>query len=197
MKRVLFIIFFFAPFCLLAQEVQKKWYITPQVALLQGDRQLQAQPALVSGIRLSSRWGLGMGVGIDQYKIRTVPVFADLRYRLLEAKKNSLFFYGQLGYNMPWAKEDQHRYFSTNPAFQIDNSQFTGGRYVELGLANEFKLTKHYRLLLGVGYSEKRQSEYYSNFSIWSWARPGEDTDNRNKATYIFRRWSFRVGITL
>nr|WP_168420872.1 hypothetical protein [Escherichia coli]NKQ99695.1 hypothetical protein [Escherichia coli] len=73
---------------------QTKYYLIPQAALLNGDHACNAQLQLVGGIQ-KKQWGFGAGLGIDYYKVRTIPLFVDTRFFF--GKERQYFSYFNLG----------------------------------------------------------------------------------------------------
>lgn len=98
----------------------------------------------------------GIGLGIDSYRFRSVPLFVDVRYEL-SRKLQSLFFYGDIGYNLPWLT-DQQKSQLQYPVIHVKASL-----YVDAGLGYRLKIDKD-ALLLSIGYSYKelknRVNEY-------------------------------------
>ena len=88
----------------------------------------------------------GIGVGIDYYKNRTIPLFFDLRTSI---PKTNFFVFADPGYNFPSNNrpDDKVSYFTTY--------DFSGGFYSELGLGYKVRLSKRSALLFSSGFSYK------------------------------------------
>jgi hypothetical protein len=92
---------------------------------------------------------VGVGAGIDYYRFRTVPVFADFRQYFGQGKRN-VFVYGQIGYNFDWVTEKNLQ----NEAF-FGGYNFNGGLYYDMGLGYKIDFGTHDALLLSLGYNVK------------------------------------------
>ena len=93
-------------------------------------------------------WFTGVGVGLDQYKFNTIPLFADLRMSFGKAKL--AFFYANGGYNFPGKhNEDDH-----SGSFKTSEKLF-GGFYMDAGIGYRVRLSPLHRILFSAGYSQK------------------------------------------
>lgn len=102
----------------------------------------------VNGVKYKE-WFAGIGLGIDYYKNRTIPLFIDVRRDLL---KENVFAFADLGYNFP-----QHN----NPGKEISyysTYDFSGGFYSEVGIGYKMRLMGKRSLLVTSGYSYKTLS---------------------------------------
>lgn len=93
---------------------------------------------------------VGLGVGLDYYRFRTVPVFADLRHEFGNDKR-SVFLYGDIGYALDWLTDknrEQSNMFSLN-----DN--YKGGLYYDVGIGYKFGFKNSDALILSAGYTFK------------------------------------------
>ncbi|MDB5199685.1 MAG: hypothetical protein JWO92_1648 [Chitinophagaceae bacterium] len=101
----------------------------------------------VNGVAFS-KWHLGIGVGIDKYNYKTLPLFFDTR-RFFD-KKNKGFVYGDLGYNFPLKNKPgkQVGYYNTY--------NFKGGLYTDFGIGYKTKFIKKSSLLFSLGHSYKQ-----------------------------------------
>ncbi len=92
---------------------------------------------------------LGVGIGIDYYRYRSIPLFVDMRHEFGKGKRN-LFLYGDLGYNYDWVVKEKTGL----------TNEFSGGLYYDAGLGYKFGFNKSDALLLSAGYTFKKlQSE--------------------------------------
>lgn len=117
-----------------------------QVGLPVGANQESAMVQTINGIR-KDKWFAGVGVGLDFYVERGVPLFIDIR-RDVTDKKNTAFFYADGGIYFPWPNFTQKG--------QKLNSSISAGAYYDAGIG--WKLTgKNKRsFLMSVGYSLKQ-----------------------------------------
>src|SRR5215217_526732 len=69
------------------------------VGWLKGDSRNMVQAQSINGIRYKSFF-CGIGVGLDNYYYKTIPVFADIRKNIL-SRKSTPFVYADLGISFP------------------------------------------------------------------------------------------------
>jgi hypothetical protein len=140
----------------------------------------------------SKRIFTGLGLGVDWYYARSMPVFADLRFKLRERRSTS-FLYADLGANIPVGRQNEDvrsRWYNYN---------YKGGIYFDAGAGYLFPIRKlGTSVLLTAGYSQKSVRETqtlkpeFDNDQIgpW-WGAKKYETD------FILRRWSFKLGFAL
>lgn len=116
-------------------------------AFVGGENGKSAAYQAVNGIQFSN-WFSGIGLAIDNYRYKSLPLFVDGR-RFFGRQKNT-FIYGNLGYNfaMKNAPEKDIYYYGTY--------HFSGGVYTDLGIGYRFYLGKHSSLLFSLGNSLKK-----------------------------------------
>ena len=61
------------------------------IGLLEGEKGSAFQLQTINGIKYKS-WFVGAGVGLDYYRYRTIPLFAELRKEFLKSA-NKIFVY--------------------------------------------------------------------------------------------------------
>lgn len=93
------------------------------------------------------RYFTGIGVGLDNYRFRSIPLFAD--WRMNFGNKQSIFVFANGGYNFSVGNQDEGTH-----SFETSN-RFYGGFYFDTGLGYRFRLSSSHRLLLSAGYSQK------------------------------------------
>src|SRR6478752_7242725 len=146
---------FLTTVCGLAQANKKtSFYLHPQAALLNGDHSVSGQ-VLVSGGIEKNAFSIGIGAAIDYYKIRTVPLFADLRAAF--GKDRAIFSYLNLGSNIAWALESQSNTYWTMG--RSNKSVFSNGVYTDIGIGYSFRKAKKNSVTMSIGYSMKTISE--------------------------------------
>jgi hypothetical protein len=135
----------------------KVFYMVPQLVLLNGDHSASGQVQLTGGIQ-KNNWCLGAGVGIDYYKLRSIPLFADAK--LFLGKSHSLFTYANLGCNMAWPLESQYRttWLWTSGT---QKSNFSYGLYTDLGIGYAITGKQNKGIMISLGYSIKTLTETY------------------------------------
>lgn len=148
MKKIslTFLFFLFVLSLLKAQEVKPHFNSINSIGLAGGQSDPQLIFQSVNGLKFSN-WYLGIGVGIDNYKYKTLPLFLDVRRYL--GKKKSGFVYGDVGYNFP---------LKNTPGPEISyytSYKFVGGSYADMGIGYQFLLTKKSSIAFTLGYSYK------------------------------------------
>lgn len=197
---------FIAAICLLSTHLQAQKskakksssYLMPQVALLNGSSGTSTQIQLVGGL-VKNDWHVGLGVGIDYYEMRSVPLFTDVRYHFGKEKK--IFTYANVGHNFSWAQD------ADNPRFTIPPSSYavkqTDGLYTDIGIGYTIKIGRRNSLLMSTGFSLKQMGEEYHPLPYSSWIWPSSDpwtsppSTTVRKFDYTFKRVSFKVAYRL
>jgi hypothetical protein len=196
MKKILSLLVILGTLHVNAQSVQKnKSYLMPQLGVLSGDQANSFQFQLVGGVT-AKNWRIGMGTGLDYYKVRSVPVFADVRHYLGKNKK--AFSFVNIGYNVPWPLENQYKIFFIQGA--STKSKFDMGWYSDLGLGYDIGLGKQNALSLSLSYSVKAFTETYDERLDWIWGWPitqPAGSASERKVDYTFRRLSLKAGFRL
>ncbi len=100
----------------------------------------------IDGIRFSE-WFSGIGIGLDYYRYRTLPLFFDVRRYFGNEKK--AFVYGDLRYNFPMPEKPGKEIYYTS-------YHFTGGIYTDIGIGYQLPLYKKTSFVFNLGYSYKK-----------------------------------------
>ncbi len=158
------------------------------VGLLEGQTGSAFQLQTVNGARYKS-WFAGVGLGLDYYRIRTIPLFIDIRK---EFGKNSgkLFIYADGGISFGWATDAQKTGYWLN-------DQFHNGFYSDMGLGYKSAIGKKSAVVISIGYSYKKANEsysspyYYPNYYATDIMPPN---DSREKIGYSLNRLSMKIG---
>ncbi|MGN6298221.1 MAG: hypothetical protein ACTHM7_15635 [Ginsengibacter sp.] len=149
MKNLIFIliIFLLMPSALSAQKKKVRFQSINQFAIVGGENHTNTAFQTINGIKFSN-WSPGIGTGIDNYRYKTLPLFADARWYFGEDKK--AFFYGDLGYNFPLKNKPgkEMGYYT--------NYHFKGGIYTELGIGFKTKFIKKSSVVFSVAHSYKQ-----------------------------------------
>lgn len=167
------------------------YYLIPQIALLNGDHFASGQVQLTGGIEKKG-WGIGIGAAIDYYKVRTVPVFADLRTYF--GKHRLLFSYLNLGSNIAWPLESQISYH-WQPGGSRPGS-FSNGLYSDLGIGYAFGGKKNRGAVMSLGYSMKTIAETYIE-TVYRDFPPYINEYYERKLDYTLNRIVLRFGFRL
>ena len=150
-----------------------------QEGIVTGESGTVLQLQLINGIRYKTFFA-GAGAGLDYYYERSIPVFLDLRKRIID-KSSAPFLYADGGYAFLWQK--------TKDAYQMDRR---GGLFYELGAGYEIEVCRKLKLLLCAGYSYKGLSKTINKMPWLSvWPPPPNALD---KYDYSLRRISFKAG---
>lgn len=148
--------------------------------VLLGQSASEVQVQTINGIRFN-RYFAGIGVGLDPYFERTLPVFLDLRKDLLR-KKQTPFLYADGGYHFLWLKQKS-----------IFESGQKSGWFYEAGFGYSLPLNRRIHLLMSGGYSYKTFSKTV-NTTPWIsiWPAPHDAFQHFD---YQLRRVSLKIGV--
>lgn len=187
MKQLLYLVlvaFLSAPATAQKKQNPVSLYVMPQGSLLAGDHSASGAPLLTAGIQYRN-WLFGAGGGVDYYKVRSVPIFAETRYAFGK-KPASFFAYAHGGYNIANAKQYQHS------AYNIVNSVYNNGWLAEGGVGYNFWNRQKRGLSLGIGYSVKTLQERYTDHN---YIDNFLSIPSTHKLTYTFNRIVFTAAI--
>ena len=130
-----------------------KFHSINNISLINGDNVTSAGLQSINGFQKGNLFA-GVGIGLDYYLYRTVPLFADFRYEFGKAK-NKFFAYADGGINFDWVEED----YNDGPIFIWDGSrnttEFHDGAYTDIGLGYTVGSKKGGGLVLSLGHSYK------------------------------------------
>lgn len=167
-------------------EAQKKnvaWRNNFSAALLNGDKYTSVAVTAVTGIQVA-QWYVGVGTGIDYYKVRSLPLLAEVRFE--SRMKLSPFVYARGGYNVAWALDHQHT--KLYGYYQL-NSVYNNGRYAAAGAGLYLYKKGSSGVTCAMGYSTKGVSELYDEYQ-WN----GRETvATHKKLDYVFRRLDLSI----
>ena len=155
------------------------------VGLLEGQAGSAFQLQTINGFQKKS-WFAGIGVGLDYYRSRTIPLFADVR-KEFGKKENKFFLYADGGINFYWLRNKDVK------QFYIDD-KFKNGFYAETGFGYKFHLNQKLVLTLNGGYSYKKLTEEGYNYYGWGplITNPPSSMD---KIVYNLNRVVLKIGI--
>lgn len=164
-----------------------------QVSLINGNDAVSAGLQTVNGIAAKG-WFAGVGVGLDFYRYRSVPLFIDLR-KEIPIKKNKLFVYADGGYNLPWVKnQDVYREWTSN-GFYKEEYDYKGREYIDAGLGYAIDFKSGNAFLLSAGYSYKAFDASKTTTSKWGIGTPQETQQvDEQKFAYRFNRIMVKIG---
>lgn len=131
-------------------------------------------------------WFAGVGVGLDEYEIKSLPLFADFRWNFGEQKKG--FIYGDIGYN--FFLEDK----SKDNLFAGTVSTYKGGVYSDIGVGLRAKFVKKVNMVFTLGHSYKTIKNTQVR-TICGIVPPCYD--ETSVFTHTYRRINLKVGLEL
>ena len=121
----------------------------------------------------------GIGVGLDYYGTRSVPLFIDLRKNILR-KPQTPFIYLDAGMHFPWNDQRDEG--------QIVRSR--AGLFYEAGIGYNVPVKTH-AITFSAGYSYKAFKE---EIKSPVWCVTGRCANDVQKLSYQFRRISIKAG---
>lgn len=118
----------------------------------------------IAGYRFGWQLQTGVGIGLDDYSIRSAPVFGDIRYDF-SRKDKTLFAYGGAGVSIPWPTKKQW------PTWYAP-AQKDPGLYLHTGLGYKIRMEHSHSVHISAGYAHAEMSlkyptgnETYSTFN--------------------------------
>lgn len=159
------------------------------VGLLEGQTGSAFQLQTINGTQYRSWFG-GVGLGLDFYRYRTIPLFIDIRKEFGKSS-NKLFLYSDLGINFSWVTNNEKTSYA-------NYDKFSNSFYCDAGLGYKIKVTKNRDLLLSFGYSFKKIIETY-NYNLYYSPmylnmRSGSANGQSGQTNYSLNRLSFKIG---
>ena len=130
-----------------AQKKKVRFQSVNQFATAGGENHMNTAFQTINGIKFTD-WFAGIGIGIDNYRYKTLPLFLDGRWHFGEDKK--AFFYGDLGYNFPMKNKPGKEVYYYN------TYDFSGGIYTDFGIGFQLSLNKYSSLSFSLGHSFKK-----------------------------------------
>lgn len=141
----------------------------------------------IAGYRFAYQYQVGVGIGLDDYQARSVPVFGDLRYDFSRAER-TFFSYAGGGKALPWLTRKQ---WSSQNSREPDKN--VAGAYVHAGLGYKFRWRYNSSLHISAGYSH---AAFKTRTSIIDWPTQ-QPTGNFSTTDYSFNRLTLMMGVTL
>lgn len=187
-KFILVAAFAFGSLLVLAQRAKPQYTAHISSGLVGGEAGPALQLQAVNGIKYKT-WAAGIGVGIDYYHTRTVPLFLDLRKAFSEKSKAG-FVYASGGYNVPWASKANQE--SAAYAFVMDAKR---GAYAEGGIGFSVPAFKKHQWFVSAGWQVKTFTNTV-NTMPWSsmWPPPKEAYRDYD---YMLTCFTFKMGLQL
>ena len=177
------IIFLAINFSASAQKNKIRFHSINAFGLVGGESEASTAFQSVNGIQFSN-WFSGIGIGVDDYRYKTLPLFIDGRYFFGNDKNG--FIYGDLGYSFP---------MKNKPGKEInyyDSYHFTGGIYSDIGIGYKVPLYKKSSLLFSLGYSYKKME---TNVGVNTCPFIGPCHVDYSKYDFRFSRMVLKAGL--
>ena len=151
------------------------------VGLLEGQAGSAFQLQTVNGARYFS-WFAGIGVGLDNYRLRTIPIFLDVRKEFGNSS-NKFFVYADAGISFSWIPD--------NEKMPYTQEHFSNGFYDDFGFGYKAALGKKNALQVSLGYSYKNLTDTYT----YGYYNVDPPTGNPpEKISYYLNRLSIKLG---
>ncbi len=182
MKKFFFSsVFFLVAIVAFAQDAKKikpEFQSLVQLGFLEGNAGNAFQLQAINGFDLKC-FSAGIGVGLDYYGVRSVPLFFDIRKNILR-KPQTPFFYLDAGMHFPWNNQGNE--------WQVVRSK--SGLFYEAGVGYNIPVQSH-AIILSAGYSYKAFKEEIET-PVWCFV--GDCANDVQKLSYQLRRISIKAG---
>lgn len=143
------------------------------LSFLNGENEVSAGLQSVNGLQ-KGNWFAGLGVGLDYYIHRSVPLFADLRYEFGK-KKDKFFAYVDGGVNFAWVEDQVYNGpIIFDDPMMTNSGKFHNGYYTDAGLGYIINVKKAGGLVLSLGHSHKTLREDVT-YTDWRTQQPTTD----------------------
>lgn len=182
MKKLIGFFFMLFSICAMAQKTKPAFVASVQGGLLEGEAGSAFQLKAISGFQKQA-WSAGIGVGLDYYHTRSLPLFLDLRKSFGKGEK-APFVYANGGYHFPWLKTEEQEW---------NDVETKGGLYIDAGIGYAFPAFKNTKLFFSAGYSQKNYSKV-SGYPMYIDIFP-QPTMPKIISEYRLRRFSIQTGL--
>jgi hypothetical protein len=190
---ILLLILFFAVADISAQQKNNiklfQFHSINNIGLLEGQAGSAFQLQTINGTQYKS-WFAGIGLGLDYYRYRTIPLFLDVRKEFGKTK-NKFFVYGDGGISFSWVTDKQKMIYA-------NNDKFKNGIYYDAGAGYKISITRNNSVLINIGYSFKKVEETNIGGGFFN---PGDPTlfytdplPVMQKYDYSLHRFTFKIG---
>jgi hypothetical protein len=129
-----------------AQTKKLKFHSLNSVAMTAGESRATAAYETINGFEFST-WFAGLGVGLDNYHFKSIPVFMDTRKYL--GSNKLVFLFGNIGADCP-AQKQAAKEFTYH-----DYYYFKPGIYADAGIGYRFAVIKKPLLVFSLSNSYK------------------------------------------
>jgi hypothetical protein len=169
------------------QQVKQRYYFSSvnEVGLLTGSKGEAVTVQTTNGFKKGKSFA-GVGVGLDFYGYRTIPLFLSYRHDF-STKKNVPFAYANAGVNFLWLnfiEREQMQQLSSSPGFLYD----VGVGWRLLGKNNR-------AFIASAGYTLKKVN--YKREAFFIAPTPQLQSESFERYDYFYRRLVVKIGFQL
>jgi hypothetical protein len=184
MKSIYISLFFLiVSFSSLAQKKNLQFQSINLAGIVGGEKEVGYSFQSINGIKFSN-WSSGIGIGVDDYRYKTLPLFIDGRWFF--GKRNKGFLYGDIGYNFPLKNKPGKE------IYYYGSYDFSGGIYTDVGIGLQFPLNKVSSLAFSLGHSYK---ELQNKVGVVNPCFTGPCPVDYSKYSYELGRLILKAGI--
>lgn len=166
-----------------AQKEKIKFHSINQYGIAFGESEVNSVLQTINGIKFSNSF-CGIGIGVDNYRYKTLPVFIAGRRYFDEG--NKAFAYADLGYSFPLKN------LPGKEVYYYNSFHFTGGIYMDAGIGYQLSLSKNSSFIFSMGYSYKK---IHNNIGIDICPFNGPCYVDYNKYDLDFGRMVLKTGL--
>ncbi len=181
MKKIFFAsLFFLVATVAPAQQIKNskpKFQSLVHLGFVEGNAGNAFQLQAINGFDFNC-FSAGIGMGLDYYGTRSVPLFVDLRKNILR-KPQTPFLFLDAGVHFPWYNQSEAAITKGKP-----------GLFYEAGVGYNIPLQSH-AFTFSAGYSYKAFNE---EIETPVWCLMGDCANDVQKLSYQLRRISIKVG---
>ncbi len=158
-----------------------------QVGLLNGQQSAAWQIQTINGFQHKSWFG-GIGIGLDYYRFRGIPLFTDIR-KTFGHSRNKVFVYTDGGIHFSWVTDKEKNNYGPP-------GKFSNGLYLDGGIGYQIQINRKNGLLLNLGYSYKKVTETVPAYTYYYYPMilGGNSLPNTNTYNYHLNRISIKAG---
>ena len=156
--------------------------------LLTGEHGSKYQLQTIDGFRYKS-WFAGVGVGLDWYYQRSIPLFVSLNKEFLKSDKRTFFASADGGINYPWGNDNLQVEWGYHVAKLLNGPYWGVGFGYKVGFGK-----KNDAILLHIGYSYKYSGETTELNATTGYLVLTPYDKPTNRYDYRLRRLSLKLG---
>lgn len=172
-----------------AQNAGLRFHSINNVGLLEGGSDENLQLQTINGFLFKGFFG-GIGIGLDNYYLKSVPLFVDVRKNIFD-RRYTPFLYADAGAVFPWNR---------NTETQWSKDQYKTGFIYEGGIGYSLPVKGRFSMNFSAGYSQRflkattQNNRYYLTDNMPFAPMPATFDTVYNR--YNFNRFSFKVGFS-